>query len=81
VEDLVPVELKVVEALVQIHRIQLLSQLRLLNLPVGLLINFNVEHLTQGVKRIVNAKYKTSEGSRVPGSGPADPTTVEDRQT
>jgi GxxExxY protein len=61
VENLVPVELKSVEALLGIHKKQLLSQLRLTNLPVGLLLNFNVEVLTAGgVKRIINPQYKAS---------------------
>jgi GxxExxY protein len=59
VEDIVPVELKSIAMLIAIHKQQLLSQLWLTNLPVGLLINFNVETLTAGgVKRVVNAKYR-----------------------
>ena len=60
VEGIVVVELKSIEALHTIHQKQLLSQLWLTNLPVGLLINFNVESLTQGgVKRVINAKYRS----------------------
>ena len=63
VEGIVPVELKSIEAILSIHKKQLLSQLRLLNLPVGLLINFNVELLSNGgIKRIVNGQYKTVWG-------------------
>jgi GxxExxY protein len=59
VENLVPVELKSIEVLLNIHKKQLLSQLRLTNLPVGLLLNFNVDVLTDGgVKRIINPRYK-----------------------
>jgi GxxExxY protein len=59
VEEIVPVELKSIAALVPVHQKQLLSQLWLTNLPVGLLINFNVATLTDGgVKRVVNAKYR-----------------------
>jgi GxxExxY protein len=58
VEGIVPVELKSIEAILGVHKKQLLSQLRLLNLPVGLLINFNVELLSDGgIKRIVNGRY------------------------
>ena len=57
VESVIAVELKSIEMLLVIHKKQLLSQLRLLNLPVGLLINFNVEHLVDGVKRIINSRY------------------------
>lgn len=54
VEDLVVVELKVVEKLLPIHEAQLLSYLKLTGLKVGLLINFNVLVLKDGVKRLVN---------------------------
>jgi len=54
VEDSVVVELKSIEALEKIHSMQLLSYLRLCDLAVGLLINFNVPVLTYGVKRVVN---------------------------
>ncbi len=48
------VELKTVEKIMAIHEAQLLSYLRLLHLPLGLLINFNVTRLTTGVRRIAN---------------------------
>ncbi len=54
VENLVLVELKVVEQLLPVHRAQLLSYLKLSNKNVGLLINFNVVHLRDGIRRIVN---------------------------
>ena len=54
VNDLVLVELKSVEALSPIHTAQMLTYLKLSRKPVGLLINFNVPVLKQGVKRIVN---------------------------
>jgi GxxExxY protein len=73
VEKLVAAELKSVETLLPIHKTQLLSQLRLTNLPVGLLINFNVEHLVDGVKRIVNSRYKAGEVTPVPNAGNEDP--------
>ncbi|MCB1628721.1 MAG: GxxExxY protein [Xanthomonadales bacterium] len=49
----VAVEIKVVEKLAPIHRAQLLSYLRLSGLRLGLLLNFNVVHLKDGIKRIV----------------------------
>jgi GxxExxY protein len=52
--DLVVVELKCVEKLLPVHEAQLRTYLRLLDLPVGLLINFNVIKLMDGVKRVVN---------------------------
>jgi GxxExxY protein len=58
VENLVIVELKCVEALLPIHKAQLLTYLRLSNKPIGLLLNFNVIHLRDGIKRILNNKYQ-----------------------
>ena len=54
VEDAVIVELKAVEALAPIHQAQLLSYLKLSGKHVGLLINFHVVHLRDGIKRMVN---------------------------
>ena len=45
---------KAVDEIAPIHRAQLLSYLRLLNMRVGLLINFHVRVLKDGVKRVVN---------------------------
>ena len=57
VEDLVIVETKTVAALAPVHESQLLSHLRLSHRTVGLLINFHVLHLQDGIKRLVN-NYK-----------------------
>ena len=54
VGDLVVVELKAVDALAPIHEAQLLAYLKATNLPLGLLINFNLPVLTRGVKRIAH---------------------------
>lgn len=54
VEDTVIVELKAVEEVIPIHRARLLSYLRLAGKSVGLLINFNVKILVDGVDRIAN---------------------------
>ena len=53
VEDLVIVELKAVERVIPVHEAQLLSYLKLSKRPVGLLINFNVVHLRDGITRKV----------------------------
>jgi GxxExxY protein len=58
VADTVIVELKCVEALLPIHKAQLLTYLRLANKPLGLLLNFNVVHLREGIKRVLNNKYQ-----------------------
>src|SRR4030095_12736011 len=47
------IERKALEALTHIHKAQLMTYLKLTGLPVGLLINFNVERLVDGVRRIV----------------------------
>ena len=54
VEGRVVVELKCKEALHPVDEAQLLSHLRLLNIPVGLLINFHVVLLKNGIRRMVN---------------------------
>ncbi len=54
VEDEIIVEIKAVEKLLPIHEAQLLSYLRLAKKRVGLLMNFHVPVLKNGLKRIVN---------------------------
>ena len=56
VEDTVIVELKSVIALSPVHKKQLLTYLRLTEKPVGLLVNFNVEHLREGISRVINPR-------------------------
>ena len=53
VNDVVVVELKCVEAIASVHEAQIISYLRLSKKNVGLLINFHVRHLKDGVKRFV----------------------------
>lgn len=52
VEGCVLVEVKAVEAVLPIHKAQLLSYLKLLDVPVGLLINFHEMRLVDGVNRL-----------------------------
>ena len=54
VANLVIVELKSVDAISPIHQAQILSYLKLSGKPIGLLMNFNVVHLKDGIKRYVN---------------------------
>jgi GxxExxY protein len=65
VEGLVVVELKSVDHLLPVHEAQLLTYLRLTNSPVGLLINFNVAKLVDGVKRKLNKYYVGPDGDGV----------------
>ena len=55
VEGLVLVELKSVENIAAVHGKQVLTYLRLLNLPLGLLMNFGAATFKEGIKRIVNS--------------------------
>ena len=52
------VELKSVAQVLPVHSAQVLTYLRLLNLRHGLLINFNVPCLKDGVKSILNSRYR-----------------------
>jgi len=54
VEDQVVVELKALSAIEPIHAAQLLTYLRLLKRRIGLLINFNVPVLRDGIRRMIN---------------------------
>jgi GxxExxY protein len=54
VEDAVIVEIKSVEALLPVFSAQLLTYLKIRQMRIGLLINFNVQTLTRGLKRIAN---------------------------
>jgi GxxExxY protein len=54
VEKVLVVELKAVEALTAAHKAQVVTYLQLTHLKLGLLINFNVVVLKDGIKRVVN---------------------------
>ncbi|MBP9849210.1 MAG: GxxExxY protein [Flavobacterium sp.] len=54
VENKLIIEIKSVEALSDVHFAQLLTYLKLTNCKLGLLINFNVSLIKNGVKRVVN---------------------------
>lgn len=53
VEDCLLLELKAVQEILPIHKAQLLSYMKLLNVPLGLLINFHEMKLTDGVSRML----------------------------
>jgi len=54
VDDKVVVELKAIDHLLPVHTAQLLSYLKLGNYKLGYLLNFNVVHMKDGIKRLVN---------------------------
>jgi GxxExxY protein len=58
VEDTVVVEVKCVDRLLPVHEAQVLTYLRLARHPAGLLINFNVSRLVDGVKRLINPRLR-----------------------
>lgn len=60
IEDQIVVEVKAVEIVLPVHAAQLLSYLRLTDKPLGLLINFNVPLLTDGVTRRINSAQSHS---------------------
>jgi GxxExxY protein len=64
VEHQIVVEIKSVERLTAVHGKQLLTYLRLMHLPVGLLINFNGATLKEGLKRVIN-QLPSSASSRL----------------
>jgi len=59
VNDCVVVEVKSVETVLPVHRAQLLSYLKLSGHKIGLLINFNVRGLKEGVVQLVNGTIST----------------------
>ena len=53
VENIIIVEIKAVETLNDVHLAQILTYLKLSGCKLGLLINFNVKHLKEGIKRVI----------------------------
>ena len=54
VEDKVIIEVKSIEHIIDVHKAQVLTYLKITDIKLGLLINFNVVLLKDGIKRIVN---------------------------
>ena len=54
VENKVIIEIKSVETLADIHLAQILTYIKLSKCKLGLLVNFNVKHLKNGIKRVIN---------------------------
>ncbi|HET7626718.1 MAG TPA: GxxExxY protein [Verrucomicrobiae bacterium] len=67
IEGKIILELKTVENLLPIHEAQLLTYLKLSGLTLGLLINFNVPVLKNGIKRIANNFVESSASLRLRG--------------
>ncbi len=54
VEEIVIVELKTVEKITNVHLVQVLTYLKLNKSALGIILNFNVKYLKEGIKRVVN---------------------------
>jgi GxxExxY protein len=67
VGKLLIVELKTVEALAEIHQAQLISYLKAMRLTLGLLINFNVPILKNGIRRVICSNAQSATMPGVPG--------------
>jgi GxxExxY protein len=60
VDDRLIVELKATEQLLKIHEAQVITYMKLSDCPVGLLINFNVNQLKNGIRRLFPSLYSPS---------------------
>lgn len=58
VNDQLLVELKAIDTIQPIHRVQVTTYLRLLKLPLGLMINFNVPLIKDGINRVLNLDFR-----------------------
>jgi GxxExxY protein len=61
VENTLIIELKSTEQVAPVHGKQLLTYLRLMDLPLGLLMNFGMYSFKDGVKRVANNYYRTAQ--------------------
>jgi GxxExxY protein len=62
VEKSLVVELKAIEKVLPIHEAQILTYMKLLEVPIGLILNFNVTHIfKEGQKTYVNERYRYLE--------------------
>jgi GxxExxY protein len=64
VNDQLLIELKALDAVHPIHRVQVTTYLRLLKLPLGLLINFNVPLIKDGITRVLNLDFRQPTDAR-----------------
>lgn len=53
VDEVLPLELKAVQKIIPVHKAQLLSYMKLLNVPIGLVMNFHEVKLVDGVHRMI----------------------------
>jgi len=60
VEDIIIIELKSIEIMLPVHEVQLLTYMKLANIKLGFLLNFNVPYLKEGIRRKVNNYFFAS---------------------
>ena len=63
IEDCLILELKSVEKVLPVHKAQLMSYMKLLNAPIGLIMNFHSDRMTDGIHRMV---LKGADGTHTP---------------
>jgi GxxExxY protein len=63
VEDFLVIELKAVDSLISLHQAQLLTYMRLAEAPLGLLLNFNVKLLKDGIKKCAISNFSACSAS------------------
>ncbi len=76
VERQLLLELKAVESIQPIHRVQVTTYLKLLKLPLGLLINFNVPLIKDGITRVLNLEFRTTIAAGAHVDHPLSPPTL-----
>jgi len=76
VEGSVLLEAKAVEKILPIHKAQLLSYMKLLDVPIGLLINFHEMKVTDGISRLIlpGANLYKQQKSKLTGEEPTEET-------
>lgn len=65
VEDFLVIEVKAVEALTGIHQAQILTYMKLTESPLGLLLNFNVKLLVEGIKKFAISNFSANSAAPV----------------
>ena len=73
VEGMIVLELKAIESVSDVHLAQLVTYLRVAELPLGILINFNVPLLTQGVYRRINSHALPPKSASASSASPLRP--------
>lgn len=80
VNDCVVVEVKSVERLLPVHASQILTYMRLLECPIGFLINFNVPQLVQGLRRFILEVPRSTESFDIQKRAPEGARSNPDKQ-